>query len=114
MTKMLRNTLLAFVAVAAFAGSAMADQQGCGNTSTNKLWSGRCCGLGDGACLGGGHDHDRPIMAQSAKPWRTTTRAAGSSQPQRLSMEQSKGGVTWLLPPSAQSLPAAASGACRI
>ncbi|RWB77113.1 MAG: hypothetical protein EOQ50_09350 [Mesorhizobium sp.] len=58
MAKMLRNTLLAFVAVAAFAGSAMADQQGCGNTSTNKLWSGRCCGLGDGACLGGGHDHD--------------------------------------------------------
>ncbi|WP_217577595.1 hypothetical protein [Mesorhizobium sp. GbtcB19] len=64
MTKVLRNTLLGFVVAAAFAGSALADQQsvkeGCGNTSTNKLWSGRCCGLGDGSCLGGeSHGHDR-------------------------------------------------------
>ncbi|RAZ90421.1 hypothetical protein DPM33_12915 [Mesorhizobium hawassense] len=61
MTKVLRNTLLAVVAGAAFAGSAMADQQsakqGCSNP-TNDLWSGRCCGTSANSCLGGGHDHD--------------------------------------------------------
>ncbi|RWD59642.1 MULTISPECIES: hypothetical protein [unclassified Mesorhizobium] len=61
MTAILRNTLLAFVAASAFAGSAMADQtvtNECNNTSTNKLWAGRCCGTGDSSCLGGGHDQD--------------------------------------------------------
>ena len=55
MTAILRNTLLAVVAVSALAGSAMAGQQGyeCDNTPTNKLWAGRCCGVGDANCLGG-------------------------------------------------------------
>ncbi|WP_192243000.1 hypothetical protein [Mesorhizobium silamurunense] len=63
MTAILRNTLLAFVAASALAGSAMADQAvrtECENSPTNKLWAGRCCGISDSSCLGGeGHDHDR-------------------------------------------------------
>ncbi len=58
MTKVLRNALAAFAAAAAFAGSAMADQQGCGNPSANDLWTGRCCSTSSDTCLGGGHDHD--------------------------------------------------------
>jgi len=62
MTAIIRNTLLAFVAASALAGSAMAGQRAvrteCENTPTNKLWAGRCCGVGDANCLGGeGHDH---------------------------------------------------------
>ena len=64
MTAILRNALLAVVAVSALAGSAMAGQQTvineCDKTPTNKLWAGRCCGVGDANCLGGeSHDHDR-------------------------------------------------------
>lgn len=57
MTALLRNTLLAAVAVSSLAGSALADQTitSCGKTSTNDLWSGRCCGDGDSNCLGGGN-----------------------------------------------------------
>ncbi|MFD2053869.1 hypothetical protein ACFSQT_12465 [Mesorhizobium calcicola] len=61
MTALLRNALLAAVALSALAGSALADQTitGCGKTPTNDLWSGRCCGVGDSNCLGGGNDgHD--------------------------------------------------------
>jgi len=60
MTKILRNALVAAVAVSGLAGSAMAGQQtGCGYTQTDKLWTGRCCGVSEGQCLGGegGHDH---------------------------------------------------------
>ncbi|WP_192242998.1 hypothetical protein [Mesorhizobium silamurunense] len=55
MTNILRNALLAAVAVSALGGSAMAGQQiyECNNTPTNKLWAGRCCGVGDANCLGG-------------------------------------------------------------
>ena len=67
MTAILRNTLLAAIAVSALAGSAMAGQSSiikeCNNTPTNKLWAGRCCGVGGSICLGGeGHgrgDHGR-------------------------------------------------------
>jgi hypothetical protein len=68
MTAIIRNTLLAFVAASALAGSAAAGQSPakmeCGNTSTNKPWAGRCCGLGGDTCLGGGgngqsHGSDR-------------------------------------------------------
>lgn len=64
MTAFLRATFLAAVAMSALAGPALADQTvtSCVNTSTNDLWSGRCCGAGDSNCLGGGnngHDHDR-------------------------------------------------------
>ncbi|MCV3206786.1 hypothetical protein OHD62_00370 [Mesorhizobium sp. YC-39] len=56
MTALLRNTLLAAIAVLSLAGSALADQTvSCGKTSTNDLWSGRCCGEGDANCLGGGN-----------------------------------------------------------
>ena len=57
MTALLRNTLLAAVAVSALAGSALADQTipGCAKTSTNDLWGGRCCSNGDSNCLGGGN-----------------------------------------------------------
>ena len=63
MTALLRNTFLAAVAVSALAGSALADQTipSCANTSTNDLWSGRCCSVGGENCLGGGnggHDHN--------------------------------------------------------
>lgn len=56
MTAFLRNTLLAAAAVSALAGSALADQTTtiCGKNTTNNPWSGRCCGTGDGTCLGGG------------------------------------------------------------
>jgi hypothetical protein len=62
MTAILRNALLAAVAISALAGSAMAGQHAggyeCDNTPTNKLWAGRCCGVGDSNCLGGeGHGH---------------------------------------------------------
>jgi len=65
MTAFLRNTLLAFAAVSALGGSAMADQTvSCVHTNLNDLWAGRCCGTaGASDCLGGGnngHDHDRP------------------------------------------------------
>ncbi|BCG77319.1 hypothetical protein [Mesorhizobium sp. 113-3-3] len=65
MTALLRNTLLAFAAVSALGGSAMADQTvSCVHTNLNDLWAGRCCGTaGASDCLGGGnngHDHDRP------------------------------------------------------
>lgn len=64
MTALLRNAFLAAVAVSTLAGSALADQTipSCGKTSTNDLWSGRCCSNGDANCLGGGNggrDHDR-------------------------------------------------------
>jgi len=57
MTALLRNALLAAVAVSGLAGSALADQTipSCAKTSTNDLWSGRCCGAGDSNCLGGGN-----------------------------------------------------------
>jgi len=60
MTALLRNALLAAVAVSGMAGSALADQTiSCANTQTNDLWSGRCCNVGDSNCLGGGNDgHD--------------------------------------------------------
>ena len=63
MTAILRNALLAAVAISALAGSAVAGQQTvrteCDNTPTNKLWAGRCCGVGDSNCLGGeGHGHE--------------------------------------------------------
>ncbi|GLQ80642.1 hypothetical protein GCM10007881_41610 [Mesorhizobium huakuii] len=62
MTAFLRNTLLAFAAVSALGGSAMADQTvSCAHTNLNDLWAGRCCGTaGASDCLGGGnngHDH---------------------------------------------------------
>lgn len=62
MTAFLRNTLLAFAAVSALGGSAMADQTvSCSHTNLNDLWAGRCCGTaGASDCLGGGnngHDH---------------------------------------------------------
>ncbi|RUX21904.1 hypothetical protein EOA13_36570 [Mesorhizobium sp. M7A.F.Ca.US.011.01.1.1] len=62
MTALLRNALLAEVAVSAMSGSALADQTvtSCAQTQTNDLWSGRCCGAGESNCLGGGnngHDH---------------------------------------------------------
>ncbi|UCI08136.1 hypothetical protein [Mesorhizobium sp. B1-1-8] len=61
MTNILRNALLAAVAISGLAGSAMAGQQmTCGNTSNDKLWAGRCCGIHGANCLGGeSHDHDR-------------------------------------------------------
>ncbi|OHV89533.1 hypothetical protein [Mesorhizobium sp. ORS 3428] len=64
MTAILRNALLAAVAMSALAGSAMAGQRAavyeCDNTPTNMLWAGRCCGVGDANCLGGeSHGHDR-------------------------------------------------------
>ncbi|UCI06240.1 hypothetical protein [Mesorhizobium sp. B1-1-8] len=62
MTAILRNTLLAAVAVSALAGSAMAGQQTvkteCENKSGNTLWTARCCGVGSADCLGGSHDHN--------------------------------------------------------
>ena len=63
MTALLRNTLLAAVAVSALTGSALADQtyKGCAATNLNDLWSGRCCSAGSADCLGGGNggrDHD--------------------------------------------------------
>jgi len=63
MTAFLRNTLLAFAAVSALGGSAMADQTvSCVHTNLNDLWAGRCCGTaGASDCLGGGnggHDHN--------------------------------------------------------
>ena len=61
MTAFLRNTLLAAVAVSAFAGSALAGQTdtSCVKTTLNDLWAGRCCGTaGASDCLGGGHDRD--------------------------------------------------------
>jgi hypothetical protein len=67
MTAFLRNTLLAAVALSAFAGSALAGQTdtSCVKTTLNDLWAGRCCDTaGASACLGGGNggrgDHDRP------------------------------------------------------
>jgi hypothetical protein len=62
MTNILRNTLLAAVAISTLAGPAMAAQQAvrteCENTPTNKLWAGRCCSSGDTNCIHGeGHDH---------------------------------------------------------
>ncbi|MBA1143506.1 hypothetical protein [Mesorhizobium neociceri] len=59
MTAFLRNTFLAAVAVSSLAGSALADQNipSCAKTSTNDLWSNRCCGAGDVSCLGKGRDH---------------------------------------------------------
>ncbi|PBB89778.1 hypothetical protein CK215_25365 [Mesorhizobium sp. WSM3864] len=62
MIAILRNALLAALAVSTLGGSAMAGQQiyECDNTPTNKLWAGRCCGVGDANCLGGeSHGHDR-------------------------------------------------------
>nr|WIE90079.1 hypothetical protein P9270_021340 [Mesorhizobium sp. WSM4875] len=62
MPAILRNALLAALAVSTLGGSAMAGQQiyECDNTPTNKLWAGRCCGVGDANCLGGeSHGHDR-------------------------------------------------------
>ena len=57
MTALLRNALLAAVAVSGMAGSALADQTiSCAKTSTNDLWSGRCCSAGDSNCLGGGNN----------------------------------------------------------
>ena len=60
MTAFLRNTLLAFAAVSALGGSAMADQTvSCVHTNLNDLWAGRCCGAGDSSCLGHeGHGRD--------------------------------------------------------
>ncbi|UVK55969.1 hypothetical protein DBIPINDM_002543 [Mesorhizobium sp. AR02] len=64
MTAFLRNTLLAAVAVSAFAGSALAGQTdtSCVKTTLNDLWAGRCCGTtGASDCLGGGNggrDHN--------------------------------------------------------
>ena len=60
MTAFLRNTLLAFAAMSALGGSAMADQTvSCSYTNLNDLWAGRCCGTaGASDCLGGGHDRD--------------------------------------------------------
>ncbi|PZV38608.1 hypothetical protein [Mesorhizobium kowhaii] len=57
MTALLRNALLAAVAVSGMAGSTLADQTftSCAKTSTNDLWSGRCCSAGDSNCLGGGN-----------------------------------------------------------
>lgn len=66
MTAFLRNTLLAFAAVSALGGSAMAEQTvSCVHTNLNDLWAGRCCGdAGASDCLGGGNGghggHDRP------------------------------------------------------
>jgi hypothetical protein len=58
MAAFLRNALLAAAAVSALTGSALADQTvtSCAKTSTNDLWSGRCCGAGDSNCLGGGNN----------------------------------------------------------
>ncbi|CDX27287.1 conserved exported hypothetical protein [Mesorhizobium sp. ORS 3324] len=54
MTAILRNALLAAVAVSTLGGSAMAQRiYECDNTPINKLWAGRCCGVGDANCLGG-------------------------------------------------------------
>ena len=57
MTALLRNTLLAAVAVSALTGSALADQtyKSCAATNLNDLWSGRCCTVGSENCLGGGN-----------------------------------------------------------
>jgi hypothetical protein len=61
MTAIVRNTLLAFAAISALAGSAMAEQKAtkmeCG-TTTSQEWTGRCCGLGGNACLGGGGNNN--------------------------------------------------------
>ncbi len=64
MTTILRNALLAAVAISSMAGSALADSQAvkteCDKTITNDLWNGRCCGAGDANCMGGeNHDHAR-------------------------------------------------------
>ncbi|MER9329325.1 hypothetical protein NKJ26_07150 [Mesorhizobium sp. M0152] len=58
MTAFIRNILLAAVAVSSLAGTASADQTipSCAKTSTNDLWSGRCCSNGDSNCLGGGNN----------------------------------------------------------
>lgn len=63
MTAILRNVLLAAVAVSALASSAMADQTvTCARTPTDKLWTGKCCSTGSDNCLGGEHggrgDHE--------------------------------------------------------
>ncbi|MER8374356.1 hypothetical protein [Mesorhizobium sp. M1396] len=63
MTLLLRNAFLAAIALSALAGPALANQTipSCANTSTNDLWSGRCCSVGESNCLGGGnngHDHN--------------------------------------------------------
>ena len=57
MTALLRNILLAAIAVSGMAGSAMAGQTtpSCANTNLNDLWAGRCCSAaGASDCLGGG------------------------------------------------------------
>ena len=64
MTTILRNALLAAVAISSMAGSAFADSQAvkteCDKTITNDFWNGRCCGTGNANCMGGdNHDHDR-------------------------------------------------------
>jgi len=62
MTAIVRNSLLAFVAISALAGSAMAGQKAtrteCGNTPTSQQWTGRCCGMGGNVCLGGGGNNN--------------------------------------------------------
>lgn len=58
MTALLRNLLLAAVAMSGLAGSAMADQTvTCAKTPIDKLWTGRCCGAGSDNCMGGDQDH---------------------------------------------------------